>query len=88
MNGNQPHAPASASVISSARLTTRDRNAVSLLAGVVLIVTAVGGSLLAASRSNDGHAQRIEKICVANGGHWERTAEGGACLDPNEPLHD
>ena len=24
--------------------------------------------------------RRIEQICVANGGHWERTGDGGACL--------
>ncbi len=25
--------------------------------------------------------RRIERICKANGGHWERTGDGGACID-------
>ena len=28
--------------------------------------------------------QRIEQICKANGGHWQRTGEGGACIDAGE----
>jgi hypothetical protein len=29
-------------------------------------------------------ARRIHEICLANGGHWERTGDGGACIDTTE----
>jgi hypothetical protein len=30
--------------------------------------------------------RRIEKICIANGGHYQRTDGGGACIEALEPL--
>jgi hypothetical protein len=62
------------------------RRAASLIAIAALIVTTVTASLLASARGSDDDARRVEKICVANGGHWERTGTGGACLDNREWL--
>lgn len=70
------------------RNTIKRQRVASLIVIVVLIVTTAAASLLASARGTDDHAQRIERICVANGGHWERTGAGGACLDNNEWLLD
>jgi hypothetical protein len=30
--------------------------------------------------------RRIEKLCIANGGYYQRTDGGGACIEALEPL--
>jgi hypothetical protein len=30
--------------------------------------------------------RRIEKLCIANGGYYQRTNGGGACIEALEPL--
>jgi hypothetical protein len=32
--------------------------------------------------------RRMERICAANGGLWERTTVGGACIDTDRWLLD
>jgi hypothetical protein len=30
--------------------------------------------------------RRIEKLCIANGGYYQRTNGGGACIEALDPL--
>ena len=84
MNRNRPQAAAATIDATSAADSTSRRRASWTLAVTALIVTTLSASLFATPRSNEDDSERVQKICVANGGHWQRTGAGGACIDITE----
>ena len=57
---------------------------VAALVAITGIAAAVWASAPAQPAAVDW--RRIEKLCIANGGYYQRTNGGGACIEALEPL--